>query len=111
MDNKTTVDLAFPEFDNKEFETACRKDAVILASKITLAIHDYLDSVKDKPDELPSAYSIGAACYIASHLIGLQLDATRKDQVAKGLVATAILNSKNALLDLATNPPANKLPS
>ena len=102
------IPLIFPTFTDPVADTAFRKDAVKLSTVMLKAVHEYLESLK--PDEHPSAHSVGAACFLTSHLLALQMDEPRKSQVAKGLVATLLLNDESSLLGLAQNPPMNTRP-
>lgn len=99
-DKKTPV--FFPVLSDAGENAEFRKHTVALATAMCGAANDYLKAL---PDGITvNAFSIGAACWLASHLLGLELDSQSKEQVTKGLVATLALNTAPDLHDLATIP-------
>lgn len=79
-----------------------------MAKAMCQAVASYMGTSED---DNVSATSIGAACFVASHLMSLSFEDERKDQVTKGLVATLALNSPGNMLDLVKNPPTDEKPN
>ena len=107
MSTKTIrVPVLFPVFDEETEDINFRKHAIGLATVMCSAVSKYMDDVSK--EHTVSASSIGAACFVVSHLIALGFEDERKDQVRRGLVATLALNDPGSASDLAQLPPTDK---
>lgn len=97
-----SVTVHLPRFENPEADENFRKHVLALSVTICAAVNKYLEN---STNQVPDAYSIGAACYVASYLIGVNFPDERKTQVADGLTACLALNDSNCSLSLANLPP------
>ena len=96
------LSVMLPTLDDVEEDKHYRRHAVVLGGKLAIAIAEYLKSFRDSENP-PTAYSIGAACYVAAHVMTVDLDKERATQLKQALVATAMLNEES-LFDLASIP-------
>lgn len=99
-DAKLPVNL--PQLEDPEKDKVFRKHAIALSIVMCASVNKYLKTLPE--DQAPNALSIGAACYIASYLIGLNFLDERKTQVEEGLELCLALNKDNGS-SLANLPP------
>lgn len=102
MSEDSRLDVSLPVFEDPEADAAFRKHTAALSVAICAAVNKYLE---ETTNDAPNAYSVGAACYVASYLIGINFPDERKTQVADGLMACLALNEDHTTLSLANLPP------
>lgn len=107
MSDETRAELYLPHFKDPEVDKEFKKHALALTIELCAAVNKY---VSDHVEQAPGAYSIGAACYIASYLIGNGFTDERKAQVAEGLELTLALNKPKSTLDALANLPPQTTP-
>lgn len=97
-EEKTLVPFNLPALVDEEESANFITHSLALAQKLVEAINSYVDASAEV-----SASSIGAACYIASHVVAVNCADSRKDLILRGLLLTMAANSPNH----EATPPTN----
>lgn len=96
------VDVTLPVLEDSEAHEEFVRHTLALAARLSDTIDEYIGEVaKANPDNAPGAYAVGAACYVAMHVVANNLpdDDQRAADLKGGLFATMVANDdalKNA---------------
>lgn len=89
--------VMLPKLQSEELQINFNKYAMLMGSIIASAVGKFMDTTKNLPEEeRPHAPAVGAACYVAAHMIADVFIAKgdgRGEQILEGLAATAMLNN------------------
>lgn len=99
------VQIMFPDLNSPETNTLLQQNVLALSAAMCVAINEYFSKCTE--DDAPSAYELGAACYVASYLLGLNFPDERRAQVTQGLMDILVLNADRSVTTLPI-PPANE---
>lgn len=108
QDGTKVGDVFLPVFKNPEEMETFRKNVVNISLKMLSAVDEYLKNASN--EQVPNAFSIGAACYLTSHLIGSQYTDERKAQVIEGLELMLALNKTDSSANALANLPPQDTP-
>lgn len=109
--------VMLPQLTSEELQVNFNKYALLMGSLIANAVGKFMDTTKELPEEeRPHAPAVGAACYVAAHMIADVFIAKGDDrgvQILEGLAATAMMNIPELLTLISSerdDPPEDETP-
>jgi hypothetical protein len=95
--------VMLPKLQNEELQTKFNTYAMTMGSIIANVVGKFMETTRALPeDQRPDAPTLGAACYVAAHMVAdvfISKGDERGQQILEGLAATAMLNTPELFLN------------